>query len=626
MSPLKNNLIKIDIWIAYSFIVFGIFFFILFLLQNFDVSKSILILFIILFSTIYILQKNKIIEDLNIAIKHSFKVINEIFFVISFIGIIWILSIYNYPYPIYYFLLISMTGISIIISIFFTYEKNLSNDLFILFKIIILGLTIRQGIFYEFPHIYGIDPIFHGRFAEKIIYSSHIPNTGEFYNYQFYPIYHLVVSITKTISSLSIRDALFISIGSIQVIITTLFIYLIGKIVVNQKIGLIASFIFCNLPYVISYGFSLIPNMFGIVIFVLLLYLYIDYKNIIFSPLVYFIFILVQISLILTHLYLPFLFLLILFGIYFVNKYYGKIFLSKNKMESIKNIFPSFTMIVLFALMFIGYTIFVSISGTFWNILTELIYEREFVNIINIVNNRNLISLIFNNVFYYLIIGFSIFGILAWLNIKRRNKKRVMIIVIFFVLYSLIIFGGVSSLIFLPYRIWIFVYIPISLLTAQGIIYLYRSIIKKAEKKYVLIPIILISLIFFFSIASSTTNPGDGLYPEEIGYRQALTQSELSGLTYLINRSDGNFETDYYYENYVKYNGYLIEYENMTSAANKKTILIRRYFLKNSALRELSDFPKTKKVKISRSDYEEIRDINSWNIIYDNGNAYVYNN
>jgi hypothetical protein len=585
-------------------------------------------LILALFSVIYIYFRKKISNHYENELKPNlnalFKltVLNNILFFITLMSLVWILFIYNYPYPVYFWLIALIGSISILVSIFYTTEIC---NLYTILKMVALITIIRSRLYYAFPEIYGIDTFFHSAFCQEILNSNRIPGGGSFLAYSYYPAYHLLLSQMKYISCFSIRDSMFI-IGILQLLILCILIYLIGEKISNKRAGLLASFMFCLSANVIFSGISLIPNMFGLILYALNIYMILNLNN---RPSVKILMILCMISLVFTHPYPPVILLLVM-----VVAYGTSIFINRVAKIPLKRMsFRSQTMLFLMILYItnlaiwgrneyfrvVVWDLFVDVNG-FKGVPSAIATEAYLPSIQ---------SFMYNNLSNYLLIGLCLFGSLAWLNMSRKaNEKKVILAILslslILYIYLVPIFG--VTFIPLPYRVWPFAFFIISILSSYALLCLSKILYLKNYNLYAIFIIAISSIIFFTSVTSSMVNPDGGFYSEESGYRASLLPSEITSINYLVKYSNDSLKTDSYCEIYTLVKNYTNLHANIVSPKNKRMTLLRSDFLRTPILRYLSKFPDTINSQINQSDYENMMDIKGWNVVYVSGTSWIYRN
>ncbi|ADZ09108.1 hypothetical protein Metbo_0858 [Methanobacterium lacus] len=596
---------KIDLIIAFILLITGLFFSFFQLIKN--SSPSVPILFII-FSILYVIFRNEKLDINSIQLKFKYYKLNEIFFVICFISFIGLFYLFNYPFPLVNLLLLAtLIGLSILISIF----TKSNNSWTILIKIILLTVLIRASIFYAFPVPYGVDPTFHIVFAQNIANSGHLPLTDESYSY--YPLYHIILALLNELTKLSFYNLSFI-IGIIQLTIVFPVIFIIGKKVCNEEIALLAVFIFGISGSVIM-GY-LIPNMFGLAIFALLFYIIFNQRNIIFASL----FLICSLSLNLIHPYPAINLILMMLTLFITIKFMDYLQID----YSYKSVYIKLESILIVIVLFLtnalvwGYNPFLRTA-----ILNSFAKEKSF-DISGSVANLSLVN-VYNDL-NYIFLGLAIFSSLYWISSKKRDGNKIFLGFLTLVMIGVYvaIYGLGLSFIPLPYRMLPFLFIPISILAAQAIFYIHNILNNRISngKGITIFIIILITSLSFVSFTSVNVYPDFELYHGELGYTNSLSTSEIAVLPFLGNFTNSNANYDGYYKQYILNANISAPYPSDNSQKVNMMVL-RKYFLENSYLRGLSNFPKINGT-ISQNKYESIEGIENWNIIYNNGGLWVY--
>lgn len=183
--------------------------------------------------------------------------LNIIFFILLSYSII---SIYLRPdlyvRPIGYFVSIALMTVIVANEILFL-SPNESKNYFALCKIIIIGLSLLYSQILIFPNIVGGDPWWHRWFTLKIIDKGYIP---EGLDYSKLPLMHLIIGMTSLVTDLNYKMATMFSISSLQIICDALFVFLLGKFLINTKIGLLAALLLEVANLHIKFSYATIPN------------------------------------------------------------------------------------------------------------------------------------------------------------------------------------------------------------------------------------------------------------------------------------------------------------------------------------------------------------------------------
>ncbi|MEZ5336509.1 MAG: hypothetical protein R2741_15470 [Methanolobus sp.] len=188
-------------------------------------------------SAIYLLTRSKIkqsnddIIQLVTSIDSRNKIILDLLFYSIFLLSIAVFYYESYQRSVTYFMLIVILAVMIAIEI-----VNLKEDDKVyssLFKIMIISLNVRAGIYYAFPSMIGYDAYTHAGIAALMSQTGFVPSVDMIGKYASYPILHLFISLTQLVCQLDIKSAIFYSIGYASIIIGTIFVYLIGKSLVR---------------------------------------------------------------------------------------------------------------------------------------------------------------------------------------------------------------------------------------------------------------------------------------------------------------------------------------------------------------------------------------------------------
>gem|GEM_PF-5594483 len=509
----KNNLKDYDLFFSYIGFILGLILTLFFLYKhlpyfNFSIAISLAFLMYV------IIKRNKTFNQFNnklfnysIKIKRYYYILFNILFLILFCLSILSLRFVEYGRPLLYFIILSLMCVIVF------YETLIANDynyfLLILIKIIIIAINLRSSLYYSFPGLYSSDPYYWVSFVNYTIYYSHIQTDVLYYHY---PIFNLILSICKIITSLNIKDTMFLSIGLLE-IIGIYIIYLIGLLIKKPKIGLIAALLLSIFPYNIRMGALIFQSTIGLIFFSILVYLLIK-SDISKNNLINYFLIFFLLIIILTH-HLSSFILLIFLIIYTI------VFSILENLEKNRNIFSSKNFMIL---LFFSLTLF-----TYWMYNGSWQFEYSIKSLTTIMydifdkSNEIIISpveydfnyVILRNIGMSLFILFSIIGILFWFHNNKTEKGISLISLISMLLIFLFIIGGLN--IVLAYR-WIpFLFLLISLPAAAGLI-IFINIIKIKNLK---ITIIFFILIFFLSFNLIST------YNEDMEYSPYNKTKEL---------------------------------------------------------------------------------------------------
>ena len=149
---------------------------------------------------------------------------------------------------------------------------------FVLFKIMLIGISLSfsQGLL--FPDVVGVDPWVHRWYTLKIIENAFIPNIGGF-SYDKIPFLHLMIGTTSIITNLEYKISSMISITLIQIISDTLIIFLLGKYLSSIKVGLLAALLLVIANHHIYFGFVAIPTTMGAILMLPIIFILLKFRK-----------------------------------------------------------------------------------------------------------------------------------------------------------------------------------------------------------------------------------------------------------------------------------------------------------------------------------------------------------
>ena len=259
---------------------------------------------------------------LNVEAKPSILLLADIVFFALFTYNLWVFAFRPEPYvrPLEYFISIAAMSAILAAKILFLPAKN-SWTSFTLFQIILIGLSLEWTVLLMFPDIVGMDTWVHRLTTIGWVASGRIDGGI----YQSLPIMHLTVGATSIITALNYKMAAMFSISLLQVVCDVLFIFLIGRLVFNAKVGMLAALFAGIANWHIFFGYWTIPNTLGATFLFIILYLVLKlHKDRVFAviPLL----VLLMVALLLTHTIATLWLAILLFTFWLCFVFYNKFF------------------------------------------------------------------------------------------------------------------------------------------------------------------------------------------------------------------------------------------------------------------------------------------------------------
>ena len=192
------------------------------------------------------------------------KSVNIVFVCFASASVV-VLSAAVYSRPVLFLILASVLAALIAIEIAITADSRHVPS--VLFKIIVLGVLIRASVYFEFPSSISVDPYYHVGFTQFLLDYGHIPAYTAPYvltEYPSLPILHMLVAAMSLITGLSVYNSYFF-VGIIECI-SIVFIFLIGRAVLNVRSGLLAALLLVLANQFLLWGTIITPETLGIVL------------------------------------------------------------------------------------------------------------------------------------------------------------------------------------------------------------------------------------------------------------------------------------------------------------------------------------------------------------------------
>jgi len=552
----------------------------------------------------------------------------HIIFIVSLSLSIWLLWSNLYYRPPIYFVLCLVAAASIILDIFALDEKRRSHTPVVLFKIIALSVTIYAGIYYQFPGIYGVDPWWHNSSVQEITNLGHI--TGEQFatsGYFLFPVFHLAGANTQIVTGLPTYSSVFVTTG-IMIAVSCLFVFLIGRKLVNTKAGLLAALILPLAAEAIERATAIIPMSLGFCFFLAILYFAFcrDKKRVSDSLPV----LLLSLALISTHTIAALVTLLSLIAVFVGIKLYKQINRPIILYEAV-----SLTLIAFFGVAMLtrwmqappGAPAFFD-----WNFAhlvsslqlgTQLIVtapptEATIPYAVSILNQGG----------YLLLVALAIIGALSYLHPKNRTGPRMALALTAAVLAIIpYIFMLFSLEDILPWRWFLFLYVPLSILAVSGLSGI-SNLVKGSIGKLSMVMFMVLAIIFMMTTNSMANDDSPQVFNGAV--RFGYTQAEITTIKTLSDMGCGCPETDLYYGNIFPYVISYDEYTDMVQEDNG-VFIQRNYYLHHPEWNQWymgiihkGGIGNYGRERVLISDYMKERGIDRCPLIYSNENVKVY--
>jgi hypothetical protein len=495
-------------------------------------------------SLIYLLLRSKFKKGdfTPLKINHRGRLLlNIIFFtVFSITLLIWHTHLYFRPLS-YFILICLLAGI---IAIEILYFKEGDPAWSILLKILLLSANIRAGIFYNFPSLMGYDAYAHARIAELTTNTGFVVPFEISGKYFYYPVAHIFLSITQIVNQIDIKDAIFCSIGLVS-IISTIFIYLIGKKLAGPQIGLLATLLANVTNVIIVRGITNITTgSLVLCYFMLILYLIfkedIKHKVINMSLIIFITFLMIT-----THQLSTFVVLISLTSICFAKIAYNYVY----KHEEGVAISTSYILLFAVALqsywmhtyMYPGQTFFDAVVGPFISVLESGGEYGSNVLIVGLEYQKPLLDTLLLHSSYLILPFFAIGGVLLWLSL--RDNKKFSFVTAVIILYSFVYGIPLLGMRNMLTSRWVPLLSVFLVIVASAYIFENIELIKSNRNK--IFAIFTIAVIFsFFMITTPGINKDNPMVAKDTTCRNQFKDSEASAAKTISNVYTGRIKVD----------------------------------------------------------------------------------
>ncbi|MDJ1431842.1 hypothetical protein [Halostagnicola sp. A-GB9-2] len=219
------------------------------------------------------------------------------------------LTVFQGERTVLFFALSSLIGTLILCQIVFTDSRDFHRGI-VLTQIVLFALVFRFTALYATPGYIGIDIWTHMEFVEAI-YDAEMLGAISHDKHYGSPLYHLLVVASSLVYDVSLRTALYLSMG-ILMPFSVLLIYATANLLVSDRWATLAAALFAFASHVTMWGLHLIPTSLGLVFFLGMLYALIRVMRVEYTIRDFSLLILFGIAIILTHQVSTFIMLVLL--------------------------------------------------------------------------------------------------------------------------------------------------------------------------------------------------------------------------------------------------------------------------------------------------------------------------
>ncbi|MEN6554380.1 MAG: hypothetical protein ABFC34_16025 [Methanobacterium sp.] len=537
-NTIRHIFDNIDKYLAISFIVLGVI--ASFVLLNYNINLVPAPIAILIFSVLYLINKNNNLEELfhdNFS-KRQVKILFITIFILinlSLISVIFRPELYSRP--LLYFIFISIASGLLAFTIM-KLPSDKKYEFFALFIIILIGLLSRLIQQLLFPSLLGADPWVHEEFTNTIMSVGHLVSG---FAYSRLPTMHILIAATSFISGLTYKWSSIFAV-LIPQLVSFIVIYLIGRMIFNPKIGLLAALLLCISANFISLGFWIHPTAFALIASTFLLFYLIkeDKNNSVVDASIKILFAFLVVT---AHMQVALAIFIVL-----LSFWVGKLFFSKIKDFNLDIIYSNkakYIFVILFVVLMFSWWIYVAnkIELPFNLVSRALEHDPSKITVVSTSMIKIPYYQYLINVMPYLFFyGFSIVGFLYSVSKKSTSNYFALTLsgIVLLAVPFLLLESSMSG--FLAER-WIYAaQLFMSIPVAVGVFIVLNTKKNKAIKSIFVIA--LISTFVFVNVINPSANIDNSQLSDSV-VRYSHTQSELQSIITIQNISNDIIYTDF---------------------------------------------------------------------------------
>ena len=209
-----------------------------------------------------------------------------------------------------YFVLASIVATFVFVQILFTSDRDFHRGL-LLFQIVLFAAVFRFTALYATPGLIGVDAWTHITQLANGIYVEESLGAIASDKHFAAPFYHLLVVGAALLYDVSLRGALYLSLGVVMPL-SILLVYAATNLLVPDRWAVLAAALYATAGYVTHWGMHLIPTSLGIVFFLAVVYALTRVMRIEYALRDFTLLVLLSVAVILTHQVSTFIMLVLL--------------------------------------------------------------------------------------------------------------------------------------------------------------------------------------------------------------------------------------------------------------------------------------------------------------------------
>ncbi|WP_458187846.1 hypothetical protein [Haladaptatus sp. NG-WS-4] len=421
-----------------------------------------------------------------------------------------VVALYSGQRSVLFHVLTGIAGTLIFLQVLFTDDEDFLPAL-LLTEILVLAFVVRFMAVYSTPSYIGIDIWTHMTRLAQGVLDQHSLSSMQGNKHIAAPLYHLMVASAAMLYDVSLRNALYLSVG-VAMPAVVLFVYGATKLLAPARWAVFAALLYSLGDYVIEWGIHIIPTSHGLLFFIAIIYallriMQLEYNARDFSLLVF-----LSIAIILTHQVSTFIMLVVLFSgllAQFVLKL--DIFQTTarrpgvyRKMEPVNlaGLLAFDVGLITFMWSFTPYN-----GDSFLETVLSYLAQtmQESFGVLNLASNNSgniavpkptlvqKVATYIDTMGFLLLFGLTIVGCLYVLR-RKRISHSVFTLLFATVVMTVFTLGlplfGIRN--FIPQRWFAFLYVPMAILAALGVAYLVYNL----DRRVVVATLLVVALVY----------------------------------------------------------------------------------------------------------------------------------
>ena len=436
----------------------------------------------------------------------------------------------------------SVLGTLVIGQILFVNDRELHPGILLL-QIVAFAFVFRFTALYATPGYIGIDIWTHTELTQAILDDRSVGGISHDKHYAS-PFYHLLVASSSVLYDVSLRTALYLSVG-IAMPLSVLLVYATANLLVSARWATLATALFALASHVSMWGMHLIPTSLGLVFFLAMLYSLLRVMRIEYTTRDFALLVLFSIAVILTHQVSTFIMLVLLLAAFLAQLVFEIDPLGLTRVDT--SVFRSKKPVNLIGLVVFnfGLTIFVwsltpygnqSFLATVMSFFSQTVEESAgFLNIASDTGDADpdeaaqatttlldqLVPYVDALGFLFLL-GVTFVGCLYVVH-RRRAEQSVFTLLLAAAFMLVFVLGlpmfGIRN--FIPTRWFAFLFAPMAILGAIGL----RTMVQGLEPRIVVSVLLIFVLVYpgamILAVESNSENPVFDDHHEQLAYNEA---------------------------------------------------------------------------------------------------------